>query len=74
VDGGVELSVSDTGVGMTTDQRERAFDPFYTTRDVGQGTGLGLTVALDIIRAHGGRIDIESRFGFGTTTTVFLPT
>jgi two-component system NtrC family sensor kinase len=74
VDAGVEVSVSDTGVGMTPDQRERAFDPFYTTRDVGQGTGLGLTVARDIAHAHGGRIDIDSRFGFGTTVTMFLPT
>lgn len=73
VDGGIEVSVSDPGVGMTPEQLERAFDPFYTTRDVGQGTGLGLTVTRDIVQAHGGRIDIESRFGFGTTVTVFLP-
>jgi signal transduction histidine kinase len=73
VDGGLEVAVSDSGVGMTPEQRERAFDPFYTTRDVGKGTGLGLTVTRDIVQAHGGRIDIESRFGFGTTATIFLP-
>jgi len=73
VNGGIEVSVSDSGVGMTPEQRERAFDPFYTTRDVGKGTGLGLTVTRDIVQAHGGRIDIESRFGFGTTVTIFLP-
>jgi signal transduction histidine kinase len=73
VAGGIEVSVGDPGVGMTPEQRQRAFDPFYTTRDVGAGTGLGLTVARDIAQAHGGRIDIQSRFGFGTTATVFLP-
>jgi signal transduction histidine kinase len=73
VDGGLEVAVSDSGVGMTPEQRERAFDPFYTTRDVGKGTGLGLTVTRDIVQAHGGRIGIDSRFGFGTTITVFLP-
>lgn len=74
VNGGIELSISDSGVGMTPEQLDRAFDPFYTTRDIGKGTGLGLTVTRDIVQAHGGRIDIESRFGFGTTVTVFLPT
>jgi signal transduction histidine kinase len=73
VDGGIEVSVGDSGVGMTPEQRERAFDPFYTTRDVGKGTGLGLTVARDIVQAHGGRLAIDSRFGFGTTVTLFLP-
>ncbi|MBI5784892.1 MAG: two-component sensor histidine kinase [Rhodocyclales bacterium] len=73
VDGGIEVSVGDSGVGMTPEQRERAFDPFFTTRDVGKGTGLGLTVARDIVQAHGGRLAIDSRFGFGTTVTLFLP-
>lgn len=73
VDSGIEVLVSDSGVGMPPELLERAFDPFYTTREVGKGTGLGLTVTRDIVQAHGGRIDIESRFGFGTTVTVFLP-
>jgi signal transduction histidine kinase len=70
---GIEIAVADTGVGMVPEQQEHAFEPFYTTRPVGQGTGLGLTVARDIVQAHGGRIAIDSRLGAGTTVTIFLP-
>lgn len=70
---GVEIVVADTGVGMSEAQKARAFDPFYTTRPVGSGTGLGLTVARDIIQAHGGSISIESQPGEGTRMTVFIP-
>ncbi|MDP2154855.1 MAG: ATP-binding protein, partial [Sulfuricella sp.] len=48
-------------------------DPFFTTREVGSGTGLGLTVCRDIVQAHGGRIEVESTVGTGTTFTVVLP-
>jgi signal transduction histidine kinase len=58
---------------MTREQAERAFDPFYTNRPVGQGMGLGLTVARDIVQAHGGRITIASEPGAGTAVTIFLP-
>ena len=51
----------------------RIFDPFYTTHDVGQGPGLGLTVSRDVIVAHGGRIEVESEIGVGTTFTIYLP-
>ncbi len=71
--GRLELRVSDTGVGMTAAVRARAFEPFFTTRDVGQGRGLGLSVCLGIVRAAGGEIDLASAPGQGTTVTVTLP-
>ena len=69
----VVLKVSDTGRGMTDDVCRRIFEPFYTTKDVGKGTGLGLTISYDIIKKHGGSIDVDSRPGAGTTFTVTLP-
>jgi signal transduction histidine kinase len=72
-EGDIEIAVRDTGVGMTADQVDHAFEPFFTTRPVGHGTGLGLTVARDIVQAHGGRISIDSRLNVGTTVTVCLP-
>jgi signal transduction histidine kinase len=74
VAGGIEVTVRDEGVGMAADLLDRVFEPFFTTRPVGQGTGLGLTVARDIVNAHGGRIRLDSEPGKGTTVTVFLPT
>lgn len=73
MDGTVRVRVRDNGAGMTPEVLARAFDPFFTTRAVGQGTGLGLTVSRDIVMAHGGRIDIDSAPGRGTTVTVSLP-
>lgn len=71
---GIDILVRDDGIGMSPEQAAHAFDPFYTTREVGQGTGLGLTVARDIVRAHGGDIEIASQTGSGTTIAVHLPT
>ena len=73
--GGNELriAVSDNGCGIAEQDLARIFDPFYTTRPVGSGTGLGLPVARDIVRAHGGRIEVRSKPGAGTTVAVFLP-
>lgn len=71
-DGTVTLSVGDTGHGVPSDVRERLFEPFFTTRGP-EGTGLGLSVSYGIIRAHGGRIDIESEPGHGATFRVVLP-
>lgn len=70
---GVEIIVTDNGIGMSAEQVPRVFDPFYTTREVGSGTGLGLTVARDVINAHHGRIAIDSQQGVGTSVTIFLP-
>ena len=53
--------------------RRRIFEPFYTTRKVGEGTGLGLSVVHGIVTSHGGRIDVKSAPGEGTTFTIHLP-
>ncbi len=69
----VIIEVQDTGVGMTDEVMSQVFDPFFTTKDVGEGTGLGLSVAHGIITAHGGTIDVESAAGSGAKFTVRLP-
>jgi two-component system NtrC family sensor kinase len=69
----VILSVGDTGVGIPARDLNRIFDPFYTTKPVGQGTGLGLSICFGIIQEHGGRIWAESEVGVGTTVYVALP-
>lgn len=67
------FEVSDTGCGMSPEVIKRMFEPFFTTRAVGQGSGLGLSVAYDIVRAHGGRIEVHSAPGQGSTVRVWLP-
>jgi PAS domain S-box-containing protein len=71
----VELSVSDTGFGMTEAVRQRIFEPFFTTKNTAKvsGTGLGLSTAYGIIHAHGGSLSVESTRGKGSTFRVFLP-
>ena len=69
----VELEVSDTGCGITPENLERVFDPFYTTKSPGEGTGLGLAISYGIVTEHGGEISLSSRSGGGTTVTVRLP-
>jgi PAS domain S-box-containing protein len=69
---GVWVSVSDTGSGIPPDQLNRIFEPFFTTKK--KGTGLGLMIVQRIVRAHGGRIELESNLGRGTTFRVWLPT
>ena len=70
---GVELFVTDTGSGMSPDVRQRIFDPFFTTKPVGQGTGLGLSITRSIVESHGGRIDVETAPGAGTTMRLWFP-
>nr|WP_255494902.1 PAS domain-containing sensor histidine kinase [Luteibacter sp. Sphag1AF] len=69
----VEVSVSDTGSGMSASTIARAFDPFFTTKPVGEGTGLGLSMVDGFARQTGGRVDIRSVLGEGTTVSLFLP-
>jgi len=71
--GWVRISATDTGVGMTDEVKAHLFEPFYTTKEVGEGTGLGLSVSWGIVREHGGWIDLTSTPGQGTTFTVYLP-
>jgi two-component system, NtrC family, sensor kinase len=67
------VDVSDNGHGIPEAILPKIFDPFFTTKDVGQGTGLGLSIAYKIIQEHGGRIEVKSSVGRGTTFSVFLP-
>jgi signal transduction histidine kinase len=73
-DGGVEIRISDNGAGMTDEVAAHIFEPFYTTKDTGEGTGLGLSLAYDVVtQAHGGTIEVDSRPGEGTTFLVTIP-
>lgn len=69
----VGVRVQDDGVGFSDEVKERIFDPFYTTKGVGEGTGLGLSISYGIIEKHNGRIEVESAPGKGTTFSIFLP-
>ncbi len=69
----VTLTVRDSGCGMPPEVTERIFDPFYTTKKMGEGTGMGLSVVHGIVRSHGGTIIVESSPGKGSTFSVFFP-
>jgi two-component system NtrC family sensor kinase len=69
----VEFAVIDTGCGIPENNLRRIFDPFFTSKAVGQGTGLGLSVSHGIVQAHGGLIEVDSKVGEGSTFRVFLP-
>lgn len=69
----IRLSVSDTGTGMSDEVAKRAFDPFYTTKPLGQGTGLGLSMIYGFAKQSGGQVRIKSKLGQGTTIHLFLP-
>ena len=73
-DGGyLMVTVSDDGMGMSPETASHIFEPFFTTKEIGKGNGLGLSISLGIINEHGGRIEVESEIGLGSTFTVVLP-
>jgi two-component system NtrC family sensor kinase len=69
----VLVQVIDTGIGILPENMTKIFDPFFTTKDIGRGTGLGLAVCYGILSDHGGRLDVRSVVGTGTTFTITLP-
>ncbi len=68
-----QILVTDTGSGMSSTTQKQLFDPFYTTKPVGEGTGLGLSISYSIIESHKGTIEVESTEGVGTTFIITLP-
>jgi len=69
----VEVTIEDTGIGMTPEVLVHVMEPFYTTKEVGKGTGLGLSMTYGVVKAHGGTIDIASKVGMGTTVRLLFP-
>jgi two-component system, NtrC family, sensor kinase len=69
----VRITVADTGMGIPPEKLSKIFEPFYTTKQAGQGTGLGLSLCQRIIKQHSGRIQVDSQVGQGTVFTVILP-
>lgn len=69
----IVVTVSDTGIGIPAENLDRIFEPFFTTKPVGQGTGLGLSTLIGIVKSHGGFVNVDSEVGNGTTFKVYLP-
>jgi signal transduction histidine kinase len=69
----LHIKVSDNGTGIPLRIREKIFQPFFTTKPTGQGTGLGLSLSYDIIKAHGGELNVETNEGEGSEFIISLP-
>ena len=69
----IDIIISDTGVGIPRENIPYVFDPFFTTKEIGEGTGLGLNMAYNIINKHNGKINIDSVVGEGTTFIITIP-
>jgi len=72
-DGGIEIRVADNGNGIPQNIIDKIFQPFFTTKPTGQGTGLGLSLAYDIVKAHNGEIKVETKEGEGSEFIIQLP-
>ncbi|OEU71476.1 MAG: hypothetical protein BA874_09085 [Desulfuromonadales bacterium C00003068] len=73
VDDTIVISIADNGCGIAEEHLTKIFDPFFTTKEVGEGTGLGMSIVYEIIKNHHGTIDIDSQVGRGTIFTITLP-
>ena len=73
LDGIIEIGVEDNGDGIPPQAMDKIFQPFFTTKPTGQGTGLGLSLSYDIVKAHGGHILVETKQGLGTRFVVQIP-
>ena len=73
VDGNVEVSISDNGIGMDEQTMKKIFEPFFTTKDVGEGTGLGMSIAYNTIKKHNGQILVNSEVDKGTEFILKIP-
>ena len=69
----INITISDSGTGISEENQRRIFEPFFTTKEVGKGTGLGLSIAYDIIKKHNGIMKVDSEVGKGTTFTISIP-
>jgi len=69
----VVLSVSDTGAGIEQEILDKVFDPFFTTKDIGDGTGMRLSVIFGIVQSYQAHVQVTSKFGIGTTVRIFFP-
>jgi len=69
----LDISIKDSGSGISAENMDKIFDPFFTTKDVGGGTGLGLAISYGIIERHGGKIEVKSEVGRGSEFIIFLP-
>jgi len=74
IEGKVEIRVTDNGFGITDSVKDKIFQPFFTTKPTGQGTGLGLSLSYDIVKAHGGEIKVETEEGEGSAFIIHIPT
>ncbi|MCU0381974.1 MAG: HAMP domain-containing histidine kinase, partial [Chitinophagaceae bacterium] len=69
----IEIRVADNGMGIPEKLKDKIFQPFFTTKPTGQGTGLGLSISYDIVKAHGGHMEVHSVPGEGTEFRILLP-
>ena len=73
INGKVEIRVNDNGTGIPQKVVDKIFQPFFTTKPTGQGTGLGLSLSYDIVKAHGGELKVETKEGEGAEFIIILP-